>query len=186
MNFFSLLSVLLIIAGLSSCSSTCPASPNCSSANSQTYQGPTKRITPENVWERDFARLIDSVLDQSLTGKLSAALDSLLAHYPAASVAVALPEQGMWKGARGVARTGAQATIVVVGHGKGLPVSEPDVDYATPYAAGALASTAADLVRFWHAFLSGKVISASAVNASFRELYPMRPLFPTPPGTARF
>lgn len=81
---------------------------------------------------------------------------------------------------------GVEVPAVVSGHVGGVPVSEPSGSYATPYTAGALASTAADLVRFWHALLSGEVLSPNTVRASFEAMYPMQPLFPAPPGTEMF
>ena len=79
---------------------------------------------------------------------------------------------------------GVDVPAVVGGHASGVPVEA--VDYATPYTAGALASTAPDLVRFWHALLAGEVLTADTVRASFREMYPMQPLIPAPPGTTTY
>lgn len=61
---------------------------------------------------------------------------------------------------------------VVSGHIGGKPVDVPD-HYATPFAAGGLASTAEDLVTFWHALLSGQVVSPATVRAMFTDLAPM-------------
>jgi D-alanyl-D-alanine carboxypeptidase len=55
---------------------------------------------------------------------------------------------------------------VATGHAAGRPVDAPD-QYATPYAAGALASTAGDLAVFWHALLAGKVLPGEAVHRMF-------------------
>ena len=316
---------------LSSCASTDPT-PTCE--GSVAYQGPARRDVPASVWERDFDRSLDGTLPATLTGPLSAALDTFLAYVPAASVAVAIPGEGTWSATRGVADAGAGAPLparplfqvasvgkaftaavvlqladegrldlrapvarwfpdvpnaehvtvgqlldhtsglvsfnalpdgrslgpgyrtpeelvaaaseydplfcpgaywsytntgyvllgrivedvegrpfeevvadrvigplgledtamrrpgvpldgVVTGHARGVPVGEA-VDYALPYAAGALASTAGDLVRFWHALLAGELVPAGAVRASFEGMYPMQPLFPAPPGTAMF
>lgn len=61
---------------------------------------------------------------------------------------------------------------VVSGHTGGAPVDVPD-RYATAFAAGGLASTAEDLVTFWHAFLSGQIVSSSSVCTMFMDLAPM-------------
>jgi D-alanyl-D-alanine carboxypeptidase len=61
---------------------------------------------------------------------------------------------------------------VVSGHTGGAPVDVPD-RYATSFAAGGLASTAEDLVTFWHAFLSGQTVSSSTVRTMFMDLAPM-------------
>ena len=82
-------------------------------------------------------------------------------------------------------RPGVPLPDVVTGHVGGAPVTD-SVDYATPYAAGALASTAGDLVRFWHALLAGDLLPTETVRASFSGMYPMQPLFPAPPGTEMF
>lgn len=60
----------------------------------------------------------------------------------------------------------------VSGHMGGAPVDVPD-HYATPFSAGGLASTAEDLVTFWHAFLSGQLVSAATVRTMFTDLSPM-------------
>lgn len=58
---------------------------------------------------------------------------------------------------------------IVDGFQSGQPVTLKD-GYATPYAAGGLASNAVDLVRFWHGYLSGKVVSVEAVKTQFNNL----------------
>ena len=60
----------------------------------------------------------------------------------------------------------------VSGHINGAPVRVPD-RYSTPFAAGGLASTAEDLVTFWHAFLSGQIVSSATVRSMFTDLAPM-------------
>lgn len=83
-------------------------------------------------------------------------------------------------------KPGVEVPAVVSGHASGTPLVEPGDGYATPYTAGALASTAVDLVRFWHGLLSGEVLPPSMVRGSFEQMYPMQPLFPAPPGTEMF
>jgi D-alanyl-D-alanine carboxypeptidase len=61
---------------------------------------------------------------------------------------------------------------VASGHLRGKPLEVPD-HYATPFAAGGLASTAEDLVTFWHALLSGTLVSSATVRAMFTDLVPM-------------
>jgi D-alanyl-D-alanine carboxypeptidase len=61
---------------------------------------------------------------------------------------------------------------VASGHVGGKPVEVAD-NYATPFAAGGLASTAEDLVTFWHALLSGRLVSPATVRAMFTDLAPM-------------
>ena len=326
---FALLTCATTVS-LAGCSSTDPAV--CDGA--AVYQGPPRRDAPAAMWERDFSRPIDGAIAPALASRLDAALDTLLAYYPAASVAVAIPGEGMWASSRGVADANAGEALperplfqvasigkaftaaialqlveeeeldlaasvarwfpdvpnaehitvaqlldhtsglvsfnalpggqslgpgyrtpeelvgiaagydplfcpgaywsytntgyvmlgriiervegrslsevleariftplglddtamrepgraldgVVRGHVGGVPLPEP-VDYATPFAAGALASTAGDLVRFWHALLAGEVLPPETVRASFSGMYPMQPLFPAPPGTSMF
>jgi D-alanyl-D-alanine carboxypeptidase len=76
-------------------------------------------------------------------------------------------------------------STVVSGHAGGIPV-QMQTSYATPYAAGALVSTAPDLVRFWHAFLNGQVLPQATVQQAFRDLYPMQPFIPAPSGVESF
>ena len=61
---------------------------------------------------------------------------------------------------------------VVSGHSAGTPVDVPD-GYTTAFAAGGLASTAEDLVTFWHALLSGQVVSPTTVQSMFTDVVPM-------------
>lgn len=285
------------------------AQPAC--APSPVYAGPPMRSAPDAVWQKDFRRSIDGELPAGLQASLSDALDKMLQHVPAASVAVAIPGEGTWSATRGLARkepaqpvapeqpfqvastaktltaavvlqlveerklklgdtidrwfpdapnaglitieqllrhtsglvsfnavptfgtayrtpaeiialgtaqkpqfcpgtnwsytnTGyamlgviiekvegapladvlAKRLIrplslthtvmrrpgvelpVVTGHAAGRPVDAPD-QYATPYAAGALASTGGDLVRFWHALLAGQVLPEASVHRMF-------------------
>ena len=285
------------------------AQPVC--APSPVYMGPPMRSAPDTIWQKDFTRSIDGALPPELQASLGAALDKMLQHVPAASVAVAIPGEGPWSATRGLARkeppqpvttaqpfqvasTAKTLTAAVVlqlveerklklgdtverwfpdapnaalitieqllrhtsglvsfnalptfgtayrtpaeiialgtaqkpqfcpgtswsytntgyamlgvivekvegapladvlakrlirplslthtvmrkpgvelpvatGHAAGRPVDAPD-QYATPYAAGALASTAGDMVRFWHALLAGQVLPEAAVHRMF-------------------
>lgn len=63
---------------------------------------------------------------------------------------------------------------VVDGHASGVP-TEGDGHYTTAWAAGGLATTAHDLVTFWHALLRGAVVPDSAVQAMFTDMPPMSP-----------
>ncbi|WP_454907987.1 serine hydrolase domain-containing protein [Variovorax gossypii] len=285
------------------------AQPAC--APSPVYAGPPMRSAPNAVWQKDFRRSIDGELPAGLQASLGNALDKMLQHVPAASVAVAIPGEGTWSATRGLARkeppqpvapeqpfqvasTAKTLTAAVVlqlveerklklgdtidrwfpdapnaglitveqllrhtsglvsfnalptfgtayrtpaeiialgtaqkpqfcpgtnwsytntgyamlgviiekvegapladvlakrlirplslthtvmrkpgvelpvatGHAAGRPVDAPD-QYATPYAAGALASTGGDLVRFWHALLAGRVLPEASVHRMF-------------------
>jgi len=272
------------------------------------------RSAPDAVWQKDFRRSIDGELPAGLQASLGNALDKMLQHVPAASVAVAIPGEGTWSATRGLARkeppqpvapeqpfqvasTAKTLTAAVVlqlveerklalgdtidrwfpdapnaglitieqllrhtsgivsfnalptfgtayrtpaevialgtaqkpqfcpgtnwsytntgyamlgvviekvegapladvlakrlirplslthtvmrrpgvelpvatGHAAGRPVDAPD-QYATPYAAGALASTGGDLVRFWHALLAGQVLPEASVHRMFTAM----------------
>jgi len=72
------------------------------------------------------------------------------------------------------------------GHAGGSVVDASVPAYATAWASGSLVSTAEDLVRFWHAVLSGALLPTDAVRTSFEGAYPMQPQFPAPPGTSLF
>ena len=288
------------------------AQPAC--APSPVYAGPPMRSAPDAVWQKDFRRSIDGELPAGLQASLGNALDKMLQHVPAASVAVAIPGEGTWSATRGLARkeppqpvapeqpfqvasTAKTLTSAVVlqlveerklalgdtidrwfpdapnaglitieqllrhtsgivsfnalptfgtayrtpaeiialgtaqkpqfcpgtnwsytntgyamlgvilekvegvpladvlakrlirplslthtvmrrpgvelpvatGHAAGRPVDAPD-QYATPYAAGALASTGGDLVRFWHALLAGRVLPEASVHRMFTAM----------------
>jgi D-alanyl-D-alanine carboxypeptidase len=43
----------------------------------------------------------------------------------------------------------------------------------TPYAAGNIVATAADMVEFWHALLGGKFLKPATIREQFQGLYPM-------------
>jgi len=51
--------------------------------------------------------------------------------------------------------------------------SGADDDLTTPYAAGGVAASAGDVVRFWRALLGGRLQSASMLHRRFARLYPM-------------
>ena len=52
------------------------------------------------------------------------------------------------------------------GHGAPVPLDAPG-------AAGAIAADGADMVRFWHALLTGDLVSTASRDAMFAKLYPM-------------
>ncbi|MEZ5317369.1 MAG: serine hydrolase domain-containing protein [Vicinamibacterales bacterium] len=81
------------------------------SANAR-YSGPPQRAAPAAVWERDFARPVDGALPDRLVVALDRTLDGILARVPAASVAVAIPGQGVWSRTRGLARRDPPAPVV--------------------------------------------------------------------------
>lgn len=78
------------------------AQPAC--APSPVYAGPPMRSAPEAIWQKDFKRSIDGELPAELQKALGDALDKMLAHVPAASVAVAIPGEGIWSATCGLAR----------------------------------------------------------------------------------
>jgi len=43
----------------------------------------------------------------------------------------------------------------------------------TPFAAGAIAGSADDMVRFWHGLLGGRLLKPATVRGQFQRLYPM-------------
>lgn len=60
---------------------------------------------------------------------------------------------------------------LAVGH---TPDGKPDdFEPTTPFGAGNLAGSAGDMVRFWHAWLTGKLLPQATVRQSFDRLYPM-------------
>ena len=52
-------------------------------------------------------------------------------------------------------------------------------DVTTPYAAGAVAASAADVVRFWRAVLSNRLHGAELTRRRFARLYPMAGVGPS-------
>jgi D-alanyl-D-alanine carboxypeptidase len=71
---------------------------------SPVYAGPPMRSAPDAVWTKNFRRPIDGELPADLQVALGSALDKMLQHVPAASVAVAIPGEGFWSATRGLAR----------------------------------------------------------------------------------
>ena len=59
---------------------------------------------------------------------------------------------------------------LVSGHFRGVPDSG---DYATPFAAGGIVSTAFEVTQFWSAVLAGKLLAQGTARSMFAELYPM-------------
>lgn len=55
------------------------------------------------------------------------------------------------------------------------PHDEPVEDSipTTPFAAGNIVATAADMVEFWHALLGGRILKPESVRDQFQRLYPM-------------
>lgn len=70
-----------------------------------------------------------------------------------------------------VARPGALLPRLAPGHGGGSPVAP--TDYASAGAAGAIASTAPDLLRFWHAVMSAQIIDTASRDRMFETVTPM-------------
>jgi D-alanyl-D-alanine carboxypeptidase len=66
---------------------------------------------------------------------------------------------------------GALPAGLVTRHPAGEPLE--DAGIATPFAAGAIAARADDVLRFWHAWLTGRLLPRSVVQGSFARLYPM-------------
>lgn len=66
---------------------------------------------------------------------------------------------------------GALPAGLVTSHPGNQPVD--DVARATPFAAGAIAARADEVLRFWQALLTGRLLPAPTVRASFATLYPM-------------
>ena len=60
---------------------------------------------------------------------------------------------------------------LVTPHPGGLPDDNPG--RATPFAAGAVAARADDVLRFWHALLTGRLLPQATVQASYERLMPM-------------
>lgn len=52
-------------------------------------------------------------------------------------------------------------------------VTKPNDQYTAAYAAGGIASTAEDILIFWHALLSGKIVSQNSLQEMFKLLAPI-------------
>ena len=50
---------------------------------------------------------------------------------------------------------------------------EESFEETTPFGAGIIVASAGDMIRFWHAFLSGKLISPASVKSAYQTLYQM-------------
>lgn len=113
-----------------------------------------------------LGRILEEVTGRSLSELIEARISA-----PLGLASVALPTPG------------APPIAVPLGFEGGQPADNPEDGYLTPWAAGGLVATSADLVRFWHAFLSGRVVPDSAVRSAFTGMYPMGAQFPAPPRT---
>ena len=71
-------------------------------------------------------------------------------------------------------RTLSDKVSIVTGHQSGNPMTPADT-YTNAYAAGGISSTAKDLVVFWHALLSGKIVSEKDIKKMYASLAPMDP-----------
>jgi len=60
---------------------------------------------------------------------------------------------------------------LVKGHSEEGP--EETFEETMPFGAGIIVADAKDMVRFWHAVLSGKVVSRSSLSAAYQTLYQM-------------
>jgi len=60
---------------------------------------------------------------------------------------------------------------LVPGHRDGHP--DRTFDPSMPYGAGGVAASAADMVRFWQAALTGELVNAETTRQAFARLYPM-------------
>lgn len=58
-------------------------------------------------------------------------------------------------------------------HTKALAPQESASGLTTPYAAGNVVATAADMVEFWHALLGGRILKPETVRSQFKRLHPM-------------
>jgi D-alanyl-D-alanine carboxypeptidase len=59
----------------------------------------------------------------------------------------------------------------VQGHQGGIAVA--DVDYATPFAAAPVSTNAQDLLRYWQALLSGRLVSSASLERMIDPAWPM-------------
>ncbi len=70
-----------------------------------------------------------------------------------------------------VIEPGGATPGLVVSHPGNLPKDDPA--QATPFAAGGIAARADDVLRFWHAWLTGALVPTATARSSFDALYPM-------------
>lgn len=130
--------------------------------------------------EDDFARLRDtgpvfcpgtnwaySNVGYQLLGRITEAVDGR--SYAASLQARILTPLGL--DATHVLQADTPDPMMVAGHVGGEPVGP--VDYAPPFAAGPVSSTAGDLVRYWSALLAARVTSPAALGQMTETLYPM-------------
>ncbi len=130
--------------------------------------------------ERDFERLRDtgpvfcpgtnwaySNVGYQLLGRVIEAVDGR--RYGDSLQARILEPLGL--DATHVLQAGTPDPVMVTGHTGGEPVGP--VDYATPFAAGPVSSTAGDLVRYWSALLAARITSTAALTRMTQTLYPM-------------
>ncbi len=81
--------------------------------------------------------------------------------------------------ARIVEPLGLKQTVVIGPDGVPTDIPRPASgdggadDLRTPFAAGAIAASAADMIRFWQGLFGGRLIPAEAVRGQFERLYPM-------------
>jgi D-alanyl-D-alanine carboxypeptidase len=59
--------------------------------------------------------------------------------------------------------------LVVKGHHNGNVISGPE-DYAVPFAAGSIASTPRDLIKFLHAVMNGRLLSMESLQILFSDM----------------
>ena len=62
---------------------------------------------------------------------------------------------------------------VAPAHPSKLEEAEKDFNFSTPFGAGCIVATAADMVRFWQALLAGQLLKPETVHSQFARLYPM-------------
>ena len=66
-----------------------------------TYAGPPERNVPSHVWNSNDRESISGDLNPDLQRAMEHTLDEFVTHVPAASVAVAIPGEGLWHENRG-------------------------------------------------------------------------------------
>jgi len=81
--------------------------------------------------------------------------------------------------ARVVERLGLTGTVIIPAGGVPSDIPTPATgdgtadDLRTPFAAGAVAASAPDMIRFWQGLFGGRLISTTSVQAQFARLYPL-------------